>query len=440
MPEEERFRHAPCGACFMRCPLTEISTFLSGQQPKLRELIVGYWFVSKSLFLFSCDRIRPAVFLVQAPNGRTKRITGGALVQAYRQAIASLPRPMGGRILRVVPLQMKILVTGATGFLGGALTEALLRDGQPVRILVRLGRSVPTFASGTPEVCWGSLEDASSLVAACDGIELIYHCAALASDWGPWEQFYQTNVQGVENLLGAVQTAGSVRRFIHISTADVYGYPVAAVDETYPITDVGLPYNRSKVLGEKKVWEFSVKTGLPVTVIRPSTIYGPRSLSIVVEIAAVIRKKQMALIDGGRVAVGLLYIDNAVEGILQAARLPATIGQAYNLRDESDETWRQFISMLASGMGISQSWMSLPTTLAMGLAYLCEAVYRVLGIRRRPLVTRHAVYQFCRTQNYSIKKAQQDFGYRSKIGFAEGMARTQSWLASPEGQAALAKF
>ena len=347
---------------------------------------------------------------------------------------------MGGSILRVVPPQIKILVTGATGFLGGALTEALLREGQPVRILVRPGHPVPTFAGGTPEVCWGSLEDAASLVAACAGIELIYHCAALASDWGPWEQFYQVNVQGVENLLGAVRTAGSVRRFIHISTTDVYGYPVAAVDETYPITDIGLPYNRSKGLGEKKVWEFAGATGLPVTVIRPATIYGPRSLSIVAEIAAVLRKKQMALVDGGRVAAGLLYIENAVEGILQAARSPVTIRQAYNLRDEGTETWRQFVSVLASGMGVGQPWLNLPSVPALGLAQLCEMVYRGLGIRHRPLLTRHAVYLFCRTQGYAIKKAQRDFGYRSKIGFAEGMARTQSWLASPEGQAALVKF
>ena len=84
--------------------------------------------------------------------------------------------------------------------------------------------------------------------------------------------------------------------------------------------------------------------------------------------------------------------------------------------------------------------MSLPSKPALGLAYLCEAVYRVLGIRSRPLLTRHAVYLLCRTQGYSIKKAQQDFGFRSNVGFAEGMARTQAWLASPEGQAALAKL
>jgi nucleoside-diphosphate-sugar epimerase len=324
--------------------------------------------------------------------------------------------------------------------LGGALTQVLLREGQAVRILARRTSQLQEFAGRPVEIRFGSLEDKASLVAACQDIDLIYHCAALASDWAPWEQFYRANVLGVENLLEAARTSANLQRFVHVSTTDVYGYPVEVVDETYPITDAGLPYNRSKGLGEKKVWEFSGATGLPVTVIRPATVYGPRSLSIVAEIAAVLRKKQMALIDGGRVAAGLLYIDNAVDGILQASRSSQTIGQAYNLRDEGDETWRQFVNALATGMGARQPWLNLPATPALGLAQLCEVIYRVLGIRHRPLLTRHAVYLLCRTQGYSIKKAQQAFGFRSKVGFAEGMARTLGWLASPEGQTALAKL
>ena len=266
---------------------------------------------------------------------------------------------------------MNVLVTGATGFLGGALTQALFRKGHAVRILARRTSQLQQFDGLPVEIRYGSLEDQASLVATCKDVELIYHCAALASDWAPWKQFYKANVQGVENLLAAARASANLQRLVHVSTTDVYGYPVAAVDETYPITDVGLPYNRSKGLGEKKVWEFSRETGLPVTVIRPATIYGPRSLSIVAEIAAVLRKKQMALIDGGRVAAGLLYIDNAVDGILQAAQSQQTIGQAYNLRDENDETWRQFVSVLASGMGARQPWMNLPATPALGLAHLC---------------------------------------------------------------------
>jgi nucleoside-diphosphate-sugar epimerase len=329
---------------------------------------------------------------------------------------------------------VKALVTGATGFLGGALTHALIREGQEVRILARKTSHLHRLNELPVDIRYGSLEDRSSLVDLFEGIEFVYHCAALASDWGPWCDFYQANVQGVQNLLESAQEARALRRFVHISTTDVYGYPVEAVDETYPITDIGLPYNRSKGLGEKAVWDFYRRTGIPVSVIRPATIYGPRSLSIVVEIAALLHRKQMAFIDAGEVPAGLLYIDNAVEGILQAALSSRTIGEAYNLRDENNETWRQFIGALASGMGVGHPRINLPGKLALGIAHLLEMVYRVMGSRNRPILTRHATYVFCRNQGYSIKKAQQDFGFRSKINFDEGMERTLTWLASEEGQ------
>jgi len=332
---------------------------------------------------------------------------------------------------------MKALVTGATGFLGGALTHALLREGHEIRILSRKTSDLGQFSALPVDIRYGSLEDPSSLVGLFEGIELVYHCAALAKDWASWKEFYQTNAHGVRNLLEAARAVNSIGRFVHISTTDVYGYPVEAADETYPITDIGLPYNRSKGMGEKAVWDIYRETGMPITVIRPATIYGPGSLSIVVDIAALLLKNQMFLIDGGQLPAGLLYLDNAVEGILQASLSPQTIGQAYNLRDESDETWREFVGALARGMKVSYPWLNLPGKLAMGIAQVFEISYRAMGIRNRPLLTRHATCLLCRNQGYSIEKAQRDFGFRSRVGFVEGMARTQAWLASEEGQRAL---
>ena len=332
---------------------------------------------------------------------------------------------------------MKVLVTGATGFLGGALTTALIRERQEVRILARKTSILDKLTNLPIDIRFGCLEDKASLGSVLEGIEYVYHCAALSSDWGSWDDFYKSNVQGVKNLLEAAQEAGSVQRFIHISTSDVYGYPIHVVDESHPIKEIGLPYNRTKVLGEKAVWDFYKKMGLPITVIRPVTLYGPRSLSIVVEFAAVLLKKQMVLIDGGHIPAGLLYIDNAVEGILQAALSPKTIGQAYNLRDESNETWHQFISALAKGIDVGFPRMTIPSNLALGIAYISEIIYRMMNIKKRPLFSRHVIYFLCRDQGFPIKKAQQDFGYRSKVGFAEGMERTLTWLASEEGKRAL---
>lgn len=334
---------------------------------------------------------------------------------------------------------MTVLITGASGFLGGALVRALIQKGQNVHVFARKTSDLAHLKDLPVEVAYGSLEDKTSLIPAFSNIEVVYHCAALSTDWGGWEKFYEANVLGVQYLLEAAKEAKGLRRFIHISTTDVYGYPVKACDESYPITNIGLPYNRSKGLGEKAVWDCYKETGLPITVIRPVTIYGPRSKDIVTEIAGLLRKKKMVLINHGQSHAGLLYIDNAVEGIILAATSSDTIGEAYNLRDESDETWAQYVEALADGLHTPYPSIHLPAGLALGLARILEALYSTLHIQSRPLLTRHAVYLLFRDQGYSITKAQRDFGFHSKVTFAEGIKKTIEWLNSEEGRAFISR-
>jgi nucleoside-diphosphate-sugar epimerase len=192
--------------------------------------------------------------------------------------------------------------------------------------------------------------------------------------------------------------------------------------------DTGLPYNRSKVSSEWLVWSFSKEKGLPVTVLRPATIYGPRSESCVGEIANLLAKNRMIYIGKGKSGAGLLYIDNAVAGIIQAGKSPQTIGRSYNLRDETRETWRRFIESLANGMGVRLPRWSVPASLAWAIACLSEAVYCRLGKQERPLLTRHAVYLFSRDQNFPIAKAQRDFDFRSQTTPKQAMAHTLAWV------------
>jgi len=322
-----------------------------------------------------------------------------------------------------------ILVTGASGFLGSALARTLVIQEHSVRILAR-PTSYLKHLDGLPlEIAYGSLDDPESLRVACRDVRIIYHCAGLSADWGPWQQFYQTNVLGVRNLLAAAVAADTVERFLHVSTSDVYGYPRIACDETQPVVDCGLPYNRSKGLGEREVWACRESTGLPVTVVRPVSIYGPRSRDFVTEIAALLRQGQMLYVNGGHTRAGLLYIYNAVEGLIRAATLPCAVGQVYNLRDPGDETWAEYVGALAAGMGVRAPWLNLPSGVALALAALFETVARALRLKRRPLLTRHAVYLMCRDQGYSIAKAQHELDFHPTVSFAEGLERTLAWLA-----------
>ena len=232
---------------------------------------------------------------------------------------------------------------------------------------------------------------------------------------------------GVQNVVEAAARFAVLERLVHVSTSDVYGYPVRACDETHPLTDIGLPYNRSKIMGERIVWEAS-RGGLPVTILRPASIYGPRSKDFVFTIASLIMKSQMILADGGRAHAGLVYVDNAVDCMIRAAHTPRAQGQAYNVRDDGDETWRQYVDALAERLGKPAPRLSVPSGLAFIVARLSEGTYRLLRLKGKPLFTRHAVLVLGRDQDYSIAKAQRELGFTSQVTFAEGIRRSADWF------------
>jgi nucleoside-diphosphate-sugar epimerase len=322
---------------------------------------------------------------------------------------------------------MTSLVTGASGFLGGRLTQVLVEQGESVRILARRRSDLRHLDGLKIEVAWGSLGDSESIRQAVAGCSVIYHCAGAATDWADWSTYHAANVVGVQNIVDAAARVEMLERLVHISTSDVYGYPVQACDETHPLTDVGLPYNRSKIMGERIVWEAS-RGGLPVTILRPASIYGPRSKDFVFAIAALIMKSQMILANGGRSRAGLVYVDNAVDGIIRAAHTPHAQGQAYNIRDEGDETWREYVDTLAQTLGKPAPRLSVPSGLAFVLARVFERTYRTLRLKGKPLFTRHAVLILCRDQGYSIAKAQRELGFTSTIAFEEGVRRSTDWF------------
>ena len=159
------------------------------------------------------------------------------------------------------------LVTGASGFLGSHLAEALVARGESVRALVRPTSSTAHLQSLGVELAYGDLTDEQSLRTALRGIERVYHCAALVADWGAsWAAFRAANVTGLRSLLEAA-TAVGVRRFIHVSTSDVYGYPDSPNDETAPYRLRGWPYGDTKIAGEQLVWAYYREHGLPIKIV-----------------------------------------------------------------------------------------------------------------------------------------------------------------------------
>lgn len=325
--------------------------------------------------------------------------------------------------------ESEVLVTGASGFLGGHLARRLVERGDRVRVLARPSSDLRHLEKLNLSVVEGSLEDPHSLARATEGVELVFHAAALSTDWASWRAFQSTNVDGLKNLVSAAATNRRLRRFVHVSSTDVYGFPERPGDENQPLDSAGIAYAKSKILGERVVLQAHDR-GLPVTVLRPATIYGPRSKDWVMLIVRALKKRNMMFIGSGEVDAGLLYVDNAVDGMLAAAESPRSIGKAYNLRDEGSQTWRDYVEALARGLGLRAPSIHLPVSVALAAARVLEGSYALARSSRRPLLTRHAILVLTRSLAFSIERAKRDFGFSTRVGFEEGIAKTIAWVAA----------
>jgi nucleoside-diphosphate-sugar epimerase len=322
------------------------------------------------------------------------------------------------------------VVTGASGFLGGRLVQMLAERGEPVRVLARATSGLRHLSQYKIQTVRGDLGDAAALAETMRGVRVVYHCAACSTDWAAPATYLAANVTGTQNVLDAAVRGGTVERFVHVSTTDVYGYPRVPCDESAPMRDVGLPYNRTKIQGEEAVWRAHRERGLPVTVVRPATIYGPRGKDFVVEIASLLRQGMMMVIDGGRARGGFSYVDNVAAAMMDAAASPAAVGRAYNLCDETGVTWREYTDALADALGCRRAWLALPFSAAMTLGAAMETPYRLLKVAKRPLLTRHAVYLLGRSQEFPASRAREELGFAPQISFAEGIRRSAAWVRS----------
>ncbi|MBV9942330.1 MAG: NAD-dependent epimerase/dehydratase family protein [Solirubrobacterales bacterium] len=323
-------------------------------------------------------------------------------------------------------------MTGATGFIGGHLARRLLREGYRVRCLVRESSDTSLLEALGAELARGDLTDARSLTAAARGCRFVLHCGALVSDWATINEIKRINVDGTRNVLEA-STLASAERFVHVSTTDVYGYPGRrGVDEHHRPAGFSNWYAETKRAAEAEVRRVEQGRDLNVVILRPATVYGPRSEDVVGDMAQAMRRRQMLLVDGGRAVAGLLYIENLVDAAVLTLRSDAGLGEAFNLTDGLDITWRRFLADLAEGLGYPEPRWSVPYGVAFGIAFGLEYGYRFLRrtarINTRPLLSRQAVHVLGRDQDFSNRKARETLGWAPRVSYQDGLAATIKWL------------
>ncbi len=320
---------------------------------------------------------------------------------------------------------MRALITGVTGFIGSHLAERLLAEGVGVRGLARRPAEAAWLAQQGAEIVQADLAQRAGLHEALQGCDAVLHSAAWTG--GPeieQRTAWVINVAATGWLLQAAQDAG-VQRFIYFSSVAVYGVnPAAVIDESAPTTPVGQLYPDSKIAAETLV-RAAQADGLPATIIRPASTYGPRGAAWTVGPVEQIKAGRLVLLGEDRGLVNTGYIDNVVDGVLLALHSPAAIGETFNLCDGTTITYREFYSRYAAMLG-RQRLPVYPAWLARGaVSPPGRWLRRLLG---KPVPGPWSYHFRFNPSRFSIAKAQRVLGYAPAISLDEGMQRTEQWL------------
>lgn len=323
---------------------------------------------------------------------------------------------------------MRVLVTGATGFVGGHVVDACLRRNWQVSALTRPTSDTADLQARGVTIFRGEPDDPTLLKRAATDIEVVINCAAKVGDWGPHDEYLKANVENLRLLLDACKGQG-LSRFVHISSLGVY--PTRQhhqTDESMPLPERHRDgYSHSKAQAEKVVMQYYRDFGVPVVILRPGFVYGPRDKTVMPRIIDNLRRKMARYPGGGYGAVNTIFVRNLVDAILLAIDVEGAVGNVYNLTDGEKVTKRQFMEKVADAMDLPHPWRRPPLWLAWLVTWCSEAIAKARGATEAP------AFNFTRLKfmgydlDFSIAKACGELGYRPRVNFNDAMIETMAW-------------
>ncbi|MEV6320184.1 NAD-dependent epimerase/dehydratase family protein [Nocardia sp. NPDC051787] len=343
----------------------------------------------------------------------------------------------------------KVLVTGASGFLGGALVRRLVRDGEhDVTILVRRTSNLADLRDDIDkiELVYGDLTDPASLEEATRGVDIVFHSAARVDERGTREQFWNENVRATERLLEAARRGGT-GRFVFISSPsammDYYGGDQLDVDESvpYPRRYLNL-YAETKAAAERAVLAAD-SPGFRTCALRPRAIWGAgdRSGPIVRMLGRAGMGTLPDLSFGRTVYASLCHVDNIVDACVKAANSDAVGGKAYFVADaEKTDVWR-FLGEVATRLGYRPPTRKPNRTVINAAVRVVETIWRIPAVATRwsPPLSRYTVALLSRSATYDTTAAARDFGYRPIVDRDSGLADLLAWLETQGGPVELTR-
>lgn len=321
---------------------------------------------------------------------------------------------------------MKVLVTGGTGFCGSNLVRRLLESGDQVTVMDRqAGTTGRDLEAAGAKLELGSVTDADFVDRVVSGHEVVYHLASGFRDINaPDEVYWDIDVNGTRNVLAAAEN-NDVRRVVHCSTQGVHGsLEETPGDEESPIAPNDF-YCYSKYEAERVCHEF-IGRGQDVTILRPTSIYGPGDLYGWLKLHRLVRTGRFLMVGNGQTLNHPVFIDNLVDAFQLAASVPEARGRTYLIADGEPCTLNQLVSTVAEASGVRVNIVHLPIyaplwLVAAGVELVCKP------LRIDPPIFRRRLSWFRTNRAFSIDRAKRELGYSPAVELSEGLSRTARW-------------
>lgn len=328
---------------------------------------------------------------------------------------------------------MKALVTGATGYLGSHIVEQLLAQGHEVRALARRTSDIRHLKTTGAEIILGDIEEYDSLVPAVDGVDVVFHAAArVMPGWGMWEDFENCIVRGTENMLKASAEA-EVSRFVYVSSVTVMGKAALADTPAAETAPYDLEFNRdtyydwAKMKGEQLAIDYHKQGRLPVTVVRPGMVYGPRCRLLT---DRVFRYTKMPIgVWPGRenARTALVYVTDVAGCSILAATNEKAVGQVYNIAHPEEGRFRDLVAAMCRAAGKPVPRLTIPISLLYATAMVLELWARLWRNRNLPFLTRSDVRFLHEGMHVDGSKARRELGWEPKVSVEEGTRLYVQW-------------
>jgi nucleoside-diphosphate-sugar epimerase len=320
---------------------------------------------------------------------------------------------------------MKVLITGAGGFIGSHLVDSQLEQGSDVRA-VDLHLDLIHHQSTNPhlEALQGDITDENFLKKIVAGVNVVYHLASAHLDVSLSDEHYRrVNVDGTLALLEAAQQAG-VKRFVHCSSVGVIGdVENPPADETTDCHPTNI-YERTKLEGERKALAYSRRTGFPVVVMRPTWVYGPRDPRTS-KLMRTISKGRFFFFGDGQKMRHPVYISDAIKAIEICASAEGAIGEVFIIGGENAVPVSELVDVMSKELGVRTPKLHLPVILGLAGGFSLEMAFKLIG--KQPPFSRRSVDFFLKHNAYDISKAKRMLDYQPQVDLQTGMKKTIQW-------------